>query len=272
MKFLALLSCFFLSRSVFAQTGYDILPDRPGLGESSQVLRKGYFQIETGGNYQWDRSDENFLSTTVHFKEITYNTTFLRLGLSEFFEFRFAWNLGQEFSSYLPIGGTTAVVNRSSIGFSPLAIGFKAKVLVGGGWIPSTALLGMMGIPNWASSDLIASSFSPSILVPMEWDLSSRLLLTVNNGLFWGGEDIKPSYFNSLGLDLMVTERIGVFGEMYSNYDKIDGFLPGFNGGIIWRVKENLQLDLSSGLGLTKQMPNGFINGGISYRLNFNKR
>jgi hypothetical protein len=236
------------------------------------VLRKGYLQIESGGNYQWDRSDESFLTPTLQFKEVVYNTTFLRLGLSEFFEFRIAWNLGQDFSSYLPIGGTTAVVNKSSVGFSPLLIGFKAKVLDGGGWIPRTALLGMMGIPNWASSDFIATSFSPSILVPMEWDLCDRLLLTINNGLFWDGENIKPSYFNALGLDFMVTERIGFFAEMYSNYDKIDGFLPGFNGGVIWRVKENLQLDLSSGLGLIKKMPNGFINGGISYRLNFNKR
>jgi len=272
MKFIALLSCFCLSTYGFTQTEYNIMPDRPGLGESSQILRKGYLQIEAGGNYQWDRTDDNFLGPMIHFKEVAYNSTYLRLGLSDFFEFRCAWNFGQDFSSYTPIGGTNSIVNKSKLGFSPLSIGFKAKVFDGGGLIPRTALLGMMGIPNWASSHLVASSFSPSMLVPMEWDLTSSLLLTMNNGLFWDGEALKPSYFNALGLDWMVVDGIGLFVEMYSNYTKSDGLLPGFNGGIIWRVKENLQFDLSSGVGLTKQMPNGFITGGISYRLKFTKR
>jgi hypothetical protein len=264
MKTFLFLSFLSVSTFIFTQTGYDIQPDRPGFGESSQVLRKGYLQIESGGNV-------SSLFTSLHLKNVAYNTTFLRLGLSDFFEFRFAWNLGQDFSSYKPIGSSTSVVNKSRVGFSPLSFGFKVKVFEGGGWIPSTALLGMMGIPNWASSHLTSFSFSPSILIPMEWDLSDDWLLTLNNGLFWDGEEINPSYFNSLGLDWMLMQRVGVFAEVYGNYDKINGLLPGFNGGIIWRAKENLQFDLSSGFGLAKEMPNGFINGGLSYRLNFNK-
>jgi hypothetical protein len=269
MKSLLVFSFFCYSTYLFAQTGYDIQPDRPGLGESSQVLRKGYLQIESGGNYQWDRMDGMLFEPPIYQREIAFNSTFLRLGISDFCELRFAWNIGQEFSSF---NSTTPFVDNNGVGLSPLQVGFKVKVLNGGGWIPSTALLGMMGIPNWASSHLTSSSFSPSLLIPMEWDLTDRWLLTINNGFFWDGEVIEPSYFNSLGLDWMATDKIGFFVEAYSNFDKSNKLQPGLNGGIIWRVRENLQLDLSSGFGLTREMPDGFINGGMSYRLNFNKK
>ncbi len=51
------------------------------------------------------------------------------------------------------------------------------------------------------------------------------------------------------------------------NVDEVGNFLPGFNGGVVWRLLPNLQLDLSAGIGLNKEMADGFINGGISYRL-----
>lgn len=272
MKSFLLLYLSLFTSYVFTQIGYDIQPDRPGLGESSQVLRKGFLQIESGGNYQWDKVESMASLSIVSQREVSFNSTFLRLGISDFCEFRLAWNIGQGFDLYEPINSTTTFIDKSPIGLSPISLGFKVKVLNGGGWIPSTALLGMMGIPNWASTDLVATSFSPSILVPMEWDLADRWLLTINNGLFWDGEVIDASYFNSFGLDWMATKTIGLFVELYSNYDKANNLQPGFNGGIIWRIRENLQLDLSSGFGLLSQMPNGFINGGVSYRLNFNKK
>ena len=259
-----------LSSMVFAQTGYDIQPDRPGLGESSQVLRKGYLQIESGGNYQWDKQENGFGTSKIITRETNYNSTFLRFGFSDFCEFRLAWNIVGSYRKFY--GGLMTATNKTPIGFSPLSLGFKAKVLEGDGWIPSTALLGMMGIPKWASSHLTSSSFSPSLLLPMEWDLSDRLLLTINNGLFWDGEAIKPSYFASLSLDWMALKKVGLFIEAYNNYRNQTSILPGINGGVLWRVRENLQLDLSSGFGLTSEMPNGFINGGISYRINFNKK
>ena len=82
MKLLLIFS-FFCSSYVFAQTGYDIQPDRPGLGESSQVLKKGYLQIESGGNYQWDKMEGMSVDEPpIYQGEISFNSTFLRLGIS----------------------------------------------------------------------------------------------------------------------------------------------------------------------------------------------
>jgi hypothetical protein len=269
MKAVFLFAVTIASFSVFSQDQYSIQPDRPGLGESSQVLRKGYLQIESGGNFQWDKQ-ENTLLEPIYTKETSYNSTFLRLGLSEFCEFRFAWNIGNEEVSYTPIGGVKQI-NRTAVGLSPISLGFKAKVLEGGGWIPSLALLGMMGIPNWASSHLQSSSFSPSILLPLEWDLNDKWLLTINAGAFWDGEVIEPAAFGSVGIDWMAFNKVGLFVEGYGNYQDEEGILPGFNGGVVWQVRENLQLDVSAGVGLNERMPDGFINGGISYRLHLLK-
>ena len=35
----------------------DIQPDRPGLGESSQIVPLKYFQIEAGGNFEFDKEN-----------------------------------------------------------------------------------------------------------------------------------------------------------------------------------------------------------------------
>ena len=70
-----------------------------------------------------------------------------------------------------------------------------------------------------------------------------------------------------MGFDYALPANFGVFIEGYMNVDETGNFSPGFNGGVVWRLKPNLQLDLSAGIGLNKEMADGFINGGISYRI-----
>jgi hypothetical protein len=65
----------------------------------------------------------------------------------------------------------------------------------------------------------------------------------------------------------MLLDKVGIFLETFANQDEQNDFQPGFNGGVIWRVLDNLQLDISSGMGLNVNMYDGFINGGLSFRL-----
>jgi len=244
---------------------YFIAPDRPGLGESSQIVRKGYVQFETGGNYEWTtRGGEDIITS---YKEIAFNSSVVRIGLFDAFEVRLAANVQQgrlKVTGMLP-GGSYS--NNSAIGLSPFTVGFKARVTDGKGWVPSTALLGNLGIGGAASEDFQTTYLSPSILMPMEWNLSDKLLMTVNTGIFWDGETAIPSYFGSFGFDYMLLDKVGIFLETFANQDEQNDFQPGFNGGVIWRVLDNLQLDLSSGMGLNVNMYDGFINGGLSFRL-----
>jgi hypothetical protein len=233
----------------------DIQPDRPGLGESSQIVPLKYFQIEAGGNFEFDK--ENNISA----KSVTYNATTLRYGIFENFELRLAFNFAQEF---VKVGSFNA---NSKLGFTPWSLGFKARICEAKGIRPSAAILGNLAIPYPAASFYKTAYIAPSILIPMEWDLTESLLLTVNVGSFWDGNGPVPSYFSSLGFDYALPSNFGVFVEGYMNVDETGDFQPGFNGGVVWRLLPNLQFDLSAGVGLNAAMADGFINGGISYRI-----
>lgn len=251
--------CFFLvflcMNSVLkGQTENAIVPDRPGLGESAVLVPRGIFQIESGVNAEWD--EEN----GIYRKTFTYNSSTLRYGISEYFEIRAAINFQQDFLSRLQFE------QISSLGLTPWSLGFKAKITENKGLAPRMALLGNLAIPFAASPSFQTSHPAPSFLIPLEWDISDQLLLTINTGAFWNGEDGVPVYFGSAGLDYVLAPGLGIFIEGYLNFDGAESFLPGFDGGVVWRLTPNLQFDLSAGVGLNPAMADGFLNGGVSYR------
>jgi hypothetical protein len=252
---LLLFSLLWNLKSIAQDSPGPIQTDRPGLGESSQIVPLKCINIEIGGNLEFDSEP------TAKSYNMSWNNSTLRLGLFQNFELRIAGNLEQ---SIQRVGGITT---KTKIGVTPWSLGFKARVSEQNKWIPRTALLGNISIPFPSASFLKTSHIAPSILAPMEWDLSNRWLLTVNTGIFWNGEDAAPDYFSSLGFDCSVLDNLIVFVEGYMNWDGRQDFQPALNGGVVWQVMPNLQFDLSAGLGLKQEMADGFVNGGVSFRL-----
>jgi hypothetical protein len=232
----------------------EIQPDRPGLGEATSVVPKKYVQIEMGGNFQWD-SDGG--ATTMN---LTYNSTFIRIGIFDNVELRLNLGLRQDF-----VNSSFGNMN-TKVGFMPWGLGFKTKLFDQKGVIPRTSFLGCLQIPYPAADFLRTDHIAPYFLIPMEWDLTEKLLMTGNLGVFWNGNNANPGYFASLGFDYVLPAGFGVFLEAYANIDDRAFFTPAINGGVVWLVKQNLKLDISAGLGLNKNTPDGFVNGGISIR------
>jgi len=252
--FLLLIS--FSCQNIFSQSEIGpIMTDRPGLGESSQIVPDGYFNIETGLNLEIDKSN------MLEVYNMSWNNLTLRWGVFKEFELRFAVNVNQNFSK------SGNQFSSTGIGLSPWSLGFKARVSHQNGIIPRTALLGNLAIPFGSSSFLKTSYIAPSMLIPMEWDLNKVVLLTINTGAFWNGEDGIPEYFSSLGFDFNLPQATVVFAEAYMNMTNNDDFAPAFNIGIVKRVTPNFQVDLSAGIGLNEIAAYGFVNGGVSFRL-----
>jgi hypothetical protein len=250
---------FLLSFSVLKAQEEDpgeIQPDRPGLGESAQIVPSKYFQIEMGGNYQWDKP-----SDSLRILNLTYNSTFFRIGILKGVELRLSFGARQDFTKF----GT--VDSKTKVGFMPWGLGFKAKLWEQKGALPRAAFLGNLQIPYPSAAFLKTKHVAPYFLIPLEWDLHETLLMTGNVGMFWNGNDANPAYFVSLGYDYALPKGFGVFVEGYATIDDLANFLPAINAGLVWLVLPNLKLDVSAGLGLNSAAPNGFINGGISYRL-----
>jgi hypothetical protein len=253
-----LFASFFISKTIAQSVDPgEIQPDRPGLGEATSVVPKGFLQIESGGNFQWDRAGID----DIKLYNLTYNSTFVRIGLFDRFELRLNFGLRQDFFRSKNIDSLTAV------GFMPWGVGFKSKICEQNGLLPRTSFLASLQIPYPSASFLRTKHLAPYFLVPMEWDLSEKLLLTGNIGMFWNGNDANHQYFSSLGVDYILAPGFGVFVEGYMYIDDKAEFIPSINGGLVWLLMPNLKIDISSGLGLNKTAPNGFINAGISVRL-----
>ncbi len=248
---LAPLLCLTVS-CLYAQERPLILPDRPGLGESAQLVPVRFWQVETGLNLSWDT--EQGLRRAEH----TYQTSTIRYGLSPQAELRLSYSLLQERER---LG---AFERRSPLGFSPWSVGFKSLLVTGDRWRPQLAFLGNLALPRTAHEAFDIKYVAPSFLLPMEWLLQEELLMTINVGAFWRGEGAAPDYFSSFSLDYAFNQRLGVFAEVYTEYTSDDLFLPGADAGLVYRLKPYMQFDISAGLGLRKAAADGFINSGLS--------
>ncbi|MFZ4426308.1 MAG: transporter [Saprospiraceae bacterium] len=240
---------------LYSQSGEVIVPDRPGLGESAHIILLGSFQIESGFNVEWNNDLEE------NRKSYTFNSTTLRYGISQSLEIRAVLGLQQNYFFKFQEREAT------ELGLSPFSLGFKTRITENHGLKPRIALLGNLTIPYAASKSFRATHVAPSILLPMEWDISKQLLLTFNTGTSWEEGYTEPVFFNSLSLDVLLLMNLGVFIESYVDIEKRGLFFPGLDAGIVWRLKPNLQIDLSAGIGLTDEMADGFVNFGLSYRI-----
>lgn len=120
-KILSSLSLIY-SFSVFSQEdkSFDaLITDRPDQTEASSTVKKGVIQIETGAFFE--TYEENRIKT----ENVTYNTTLVRYGVSDNFEFRLGWDF-QESTTF--VNGQK--LNDVTSGFSPLLLGMKVYILL----------------------------------------------------------------------------------------------------------------------------------------------
>ena len=110
----------------------EFITDRPDQTESSAVLPRGYFQIETGLTY----SDEGSESRTLE-----YPGTLVRIGLAKRLELR----LGTQ-------GFVSEFEGDKTTGYGDSEIGAKIYLWQERGWRPETALLTSVSIPTGNSA------------------------------------------------------------------------------------------------------------------------
>lgn len=245
-------------------TSNEIETDRPGIGQSAYTMEKYQLQLECGVNYEWNtRTISNVI------EDLAYGEIYLRYGLFKNLEVRLS-------SSYLSdkdyLKNTNGSKSQSRMkGFLPFSLGLKSTFCKAQGIRPKTAVLATVGIPFAASSTYQLSRFSLSCIIPMEWNLQENGLLTVNAGVYSDGSTPRTYFFGSASYDYSIRNKWTIFLELYSNYnDQTNGQLA-TDAGLVYKMKQNLQVDVSYGYGISKNSPNGFVNAGLSYKLTHKK-
>lgn len=256
-RFLLFTLIVFIMLPVFSQDDNPpMVTDRPDRTESSVTIPQKTFQIESGFNFGWDKNEG------VSTKDLGFNGTLFRYGLLSRFEAR----VGIAYAGFNTKNEATNEETKLS-GFAPLVIGFKWNILYGDGPIPTLALLSHVDIPQAASDDFNDGNVIQNFILSGSWQLSNVFSLGFNFGarMDWKEKNATTVYTTSLGINIV--KWLGAFVEFY-------GFLPAgeysdhrFDMGFTFPVRHNLQFDVSGGLGISKNSPDGFASVGFAWRI-----
>ena len=201
----------------------------------------------------------------------------MRYGLTNRIEFRTFW-LGQTW--------TQTQFRRSGPwrlggGLSDMEVGFKWQLLTGDKerkWIPTTALITSIYAPTGGTSPLGSHTVEPYINLLYGWSFTDKFTLAGSTGyLGMCQTDLGPGrpadrferYHQSLVAFLAATERTTFFYEWYAfMFTNAADNRPTYfmDGGLLYRLTTNMQLDLRAGFGLSGRPDDFFTGAGYSVR------
>lgn len=236
--------------------------ERPDFTNSSRTVGKGRVQLESGYTFTADRGGGG--RVTSH----SFPEALLRVGmLEEWFEFQ----VGQNFLSNRtaePDGPGRAV------GPQDLYLAIKFALTPQAGPLPETAVTLQATTPT-GSRDQTAGRVLPGLLYLYSWDVvPDRVSLAGSSVATGAADDDGGTYLQlaqSLSVGYTLTDRLGAYTECYALFPSgasAAGVGPQyyFNGGFLYRVTPDFQLDVRSGLGLNRHADDFFTGLGFAVR------
>ncbi len=246
--------------------------DRPTFTPANTVVPRGRLQFESGWTYgaEWtSRSRDNVFD----FPELA-----VRYGLADRVEFRMFW-LGQTDSQ---AQGRRRSSRRVIDGPGDMEVGFKWQLFPGDEkrkWIPTTALITSIIAPTGGTSPYSSETVEPYINLIYGWSVTEKLTLSGSTGYLGIREQAVPyslarsdnfqRWHQSAVAFLTTGERTTLFYEwyilMYTNAPD-NRPLNYMDGGILYRLAPNIQVDIRAGFGLSGRPDDFFTGTGFSIR------
>jgi len=240
----------------------ELVTDRPDQTESSSTVSPGYIQLEMG----WTHSVED---DPIYTKEDSFPETLVRVGLFERLELRFGYD------GFLRQDTSTRPKRTHIDGSGDALAGLKWSFWEEQDWRPEAALLAHTTLP--VGRDNISSErFDPDYRLAFSHTLSERIGFSYNVGQAWstepdsrGERDTLSVFVYTAALGIALTEKCAGFVEVFGDIplSATGGPANSMDGGITYLLKENLQLDVLAGLGLSKAAADWFLGAGFSLRL-----
>lgn len=230
--------------------------NRPGQANPPTVVAPGVLQIESG--LQLTRETGRGPDVSV----LTLPAPELRLGLFRGVELQLA---AAGFVRKWQERGR----NRS--GGSDLAVDLRTVLWEQAGWRPAAAL--DLGLSFPTGSDFVTSNgVDPEGELLLGWDFA-RVWNFTGNLAFSSetqgkGDSTRHFVFSpELALSRSLGARLGAFVEYFADFEESASDQHNLDGGLTWLVSDDLQLDLSAGVGLNDAAPDFFVAAGVSWRL-----
>jgi hypothetical protein len=163
-----------------------------------------------------------------------------------------------------------------------MEVGFKTQLFEGDKkrkWLPTTALITSVIAPTGGTSYYSSQTVQPYLNLIYGWSITDKLTLAGSTGYLGMRQQAVPGsgdkadsfsrFHQSLVAFYAATERTTLFYEwyIYTYTNAADNRPQNYmDGGLLYRVSTNIQLDLRAGFGLSGRPDDFFSGGGISFR------
>jgi hypothetical protein len=260
MKTITLVLIFSALSAFSGKAQNDSIPylnsDRPLQSESPYLMKKGYFQIETGAMYI-ERDDKE-----KHLERIRLGTTNLRYGLFSNFEVR----LGDSYE-FLHVQTNEDSHDSTESGWGPLTAGFKVFVVRERKWLPEMAILGTITFRHLGNEAFRPTFSYPTGKLLCSHTISKFIKFGYNIGFSYSGETADGFFLYSVFPTFYITPKLIAFAEVYGNFDHGDAPNNRGDAGLSYLIRKNLQVDLSAGIAFDPDIDRFFASVGVFWRI-----
>lgn len=258
-------ACLVLAASVcppLARADDAINTDRPDTVESSEVVGKGRFQIETSIASERNHADG--------VKTRAYTTpTLLRYGVADDWELRLETDGGVWAKSTDDLTG----VSHTDHGFADVSLGVKWHMLDGdeAAGRPSMGWLLHADVPSGTQA-FHGNSVRPSLRFVAEWDLPRDWSLGVMPGVVYDKTDAGHRYTAGIlaaVLGKQITDQLRVFVEVAAQQITArgnGGSQVTFDTGVSYRLTQSVQIDFAVNQALNSRTPDFTWTSGLSIK------
>ena len=245
-----------------------LITDRPDQTESAFSVPLGYMQFEAGWGFS--HSEDGGVRLGTH----TVPGALARIGLGHGIEARIGFaGWSRESRDNGGGGGGTMIVT----GIGDLDIGLKYQLAEALGMRPHIAFMGTVTLPT-GGADFGGVRADPSVRLLFAHDISERVGLGYNVGATWtsvpdaGGAGATKTLVDAVYtvvFGFALNDRVGAFAESFGTLAVSDGAVSEhlLDGGFTILLRDNLQLDMSAGVGLTGTADDWFLGAGLAIRV-----
>lgn len=232
-----------------------ISANRPGFGETADVVGRGIFQVESGMVFDSDRVDD-FTARTV-----TAPAYLVRLGLTSRLELQVASE-----GMFSRSVSSPAISSRFS-GRADLDLGVKAKLATEAEAGVNVAVLGTLNLPTGAEG-FTSGGYDPAVKLALGKSLPGGM--SVGGNVQLASATAGDARVLQHALSGVVARAFpggwSAFGEVYRLSAGPGTAATSVDGGVARVVGSNVQVDVSVGRGLNGPATDWFVAFGFAVR------
>jgi hypothetical protein len=246
-----------LSAAAAAQTE-KIETDRPDQTESPYIVSKKWMQFEGGIIVE---------KLNAYATNFTIPTVLTKYGISKKTELRLITELSAS-DSKLYITNSTDIT-------TPLQLGFKTSLFEEKGLLPKTSVIVHTALQNIEHYGQSGSNTTKEIAgnyrFTMQHTITKNISLGYNMGMEWEQFTEAPAYVYTVATGFNLSANWYAYIEAFGSIWKKENPENSVDAGLAYYLNDNFKLDISAGIGISKNAPDNYFAIGASFRFKTGK-